>query len=256
MRKRRFTETLRLTGVGFSLLYWLAACGAAYGAQEPLEVPLRHIERAHRNDVRSILENRTLVRLLPSRTFRSDSTTYVYLIDNLPLSSRLADLLGFGSYRVEEMEDGRLHGWDFSGIEGDFWLVYSNPGGRIYRGVGTYDSWFTPKISAKILLVVEYRKIAAADPESEPGVMYTRVDIYVSTNRFVAYLMDFMGKVTDRKLSQLVSSAQYTSEKLSSSPLEVWDKMISSGLFTPEELESFRRTMTPAASSGEATSPR
>jgi hypothetical protein len=270
--RRILTEALRTCGAGFSVCrrlgrrrrYVLAAAAAglslllfldvASHAREPLDVPFRRIGREHRKEARSIMEDANLVRRLPGRAFRADSAVYVYLLDNLPLSSRLADALDFGSYRVEQMEDGRLRGYDFSGVEGDFWLIHSRPGVRIYRGTGSYDSWFTPKISGRVLMVVEFRKIPAADPESEPGVIQTTLDAYVSTNRLVGFLMEFMGQVTDKKLSQLVGVAQLTSEKLSSDPQGVWEKMNSSGLFTPEELEDFRKTVLSGAGDRDPTS--
>lgn len=267
MTKRPYAEALRSSGVGFSVfaaawlwrivppcpqrrhrilaaaligLSLLALWGGELRAREPLEVPLRRISREHRNEVRSILESPTLVRRLPRTAFFADSATYVYLLDNLPLSSRLSDLLEYGHYRVEQMPDGSLHGWDFSGIEGDFWLVHSSPTMRIYRGKGSYDSWLLPKVSGTVLMVVSYRKIPPADPESHPGVMETTLDVYVVTNRIVGFLMEVMGQVTDRKLSQLLTAAQLTSRELSLDPQGVWQKMDSSPLFTREELEDLR----------------
>jgi hypothetical protein len=264
-----FTRTLRSSGAGFSVapgpcgaprtrprrigacaalataLALLLFAAAASGARDPLEVPLHRISREHRTEVRSIIEGATLVRRLPARAFRAEERTYIYLLDNLPLSSRLADLLDFGRYRVVEMEGGRLHGWDFSGIKGDFWLVHSSPRSRIYRGVGSYDSWLTPKITGRVLLVVGFRNIPAADAGSEPGVMETTLDVYVSTNRLVSYLMEIMGRVADTKLSQLITSAQLTSERLSEDPRAVLRKMESSSLFSPEEMESLRGAVTP-----------
>lgn len=251
MRTRLFIDALRLTGVGLSFLLALGPVSAVAtpASERPLDVPLPRIERAHRNAVRSMMESPTLVRRMPARSFHSDKKTYVYLIDNLPLSSRLSDLLGYGSYRVTALENGRFHGEDFRGIKGDFWLVYSDPNKRIYLGKGAYDTWYIPRISAKILLVAEFT-------ETGPGEMATRVDIYVSTNRLVGYLMDFMGRVTDEKLSQLITSAQYTSQELSSDPRGVWGKMTSSDLFTPEEFEDCRDAILMRAGEPEAATPR
>jgi hypothetical protein len=295
-----FTKAPRLTGVGLLLLR--AACvlvaiavagesaaapaagrgtgtGSERAAVSPIEIPLPRISRRFRTEARMLIDSPTVVRRLPARRFIADKKTYEYLLDHLPVASRLSDLLGYGYYRVVQEEDGRLHGQDYQGVEGDVWLIYSAPNKRIYIGEGSYDTWYTPKISAKVLLAVEYTvigaggghgggtdgkagaraggaagaergastRVRAGSPEGSrralPPPIVTRVDIYVQTSRLVGYLMELLGQVTDKKLSQLVSSAQFTSQELSRRPDKVWNKMKESGMFTPEELEDVRRTL-------------
>lgn len=216
------------------------------------------------------MDSPTLVRRLPTRFFASDRFTYEYLLDHLQLASKLSGLLGYGAYRVVRMESGRFRGQDFRGVDGHFWEVHSGSGKRVYLGEGSYDTWYTPKITARVLLVADYWETSPASdpvPAEGPGggaespaatamgntqgdrsgrteggdsEMATRIDIYVSTNRLVGYLMELLGTVTDKKLSRLVSSAQHTSERVSENPREVWELMKSAKAFTAEEIESFR----------------
>jgi hypothetical protein len=242
-------------------------------SESPIEIPLPRIGRKFRTQARLLIDSPTVFRRLPARRFIADKRTFDYLLDHLPVASRLSDILGYGYYRVVQEEDGRFHARDFQGVEGDIWLIYSDPNKRVYLGEGSYDTWYTPKISAEVLLAVEYgvvgadgrRRGAEAEggrggaggraparvreglPERShrvpPPPIVTRVDIYVQTSRLVGYLMELLGQVTDKKLSQLVSSAQRTSQELSRRPERVWAMMKESGMFTPEELEDVRRAL-------------
>lgn len=297
MKIRSFTRAPRLIGVGLLLL--CAACALAWArpapeaaaraagggaalaserpSQRPIEIPLIHISRRFRNQARALLDSPTVTRRLPTKLFIADLKTYEYLLDHLPVASKLSGLLGYGRYRIVHVDDDHFRGRDFSGVTGDVWLIYSGPNKRVYLGEGSYDTWYTPKISAKVLLAVEYHVVGDAgrrggtespSPSSEgspsagegaaqrmrvrppgrpgggpPPPIATRVDIYVQTNRLVGYLMELLGQVTDKKLSELVSSAQYTSQELSRRPDRVWNRMKASGMFTPEELEDLRREL-------------
>lgn len=286
-----YIRALRLSGVGLLLICSAVGALMPQGAgragpssERPLEVPLHSIDREFRSDARALMDSPTLVRRLPTRFFASDRFTYEYLLEHLPLASKLSLLLDYGAYRVVRMENGRLHGRDFSGVEGDFWEVLSGSGKRVYLGEGSYDTWYTPKITARVLLVADYWEISSASdadpaevhgggaegsaatgmgnaaggrsesPEGGNAEMATRIDIYVSTNRLVGYLMELLGTVTDKKLSQLVSSAQRTSERVSENPRQVWGLMKSSEAFTAEEIASFREIfLGESAREGEAT---
>jgi hypothetical protein len=231
--------------------------GSERPSESPIEIPLPRIGRRFRTEARTLLDSPTVVRRLPARRFIADKRTYDYLLDHLSVASRLSGVLGYGYYRLVQEEDGRFHGWDHRGVEGDVWLIYSDPNERVYIGEGSYDTWYTPKISAKVLLAVRYSVVGAGTagsgsaPRARAGApgraplppIVTRVDIYVQTSRLVGYLMELLGQVTDKKLAQLVSSAQYTSQALSRDPERVWNRMKRSGKFTPEELEDVRRTL-------------
>jgi hypothetical protein len=251
-RLRRWA--LRSTCVGLLLLAAMPVCSS----ERPISVPFQLIDRLHRTEVRKLVDDPTILRRLPARLFRTDRHTYQYLLDHLPLSSKLSGLLGFGGYRVKELEGGRLHGDDGRGVTGDFWVVYGDSTKRVFLGEGSYDSWFTPKVSGKVVMVVEYKEVPFGSKAAEgPGpTMATRVDVYVRTNRVVGYILDFLGRTADKKLTKLISSAQLTSEKLSSEPRKVWGMMISSGRFAPGELESFRSAIMTPAPAGDASPDR
>ncbi len=209
------------------------------------------IEREYRTEARSLIDSPTVVRRLPAKNFSADRKTYEYLLDNLPISSKLSELYGFGSYKVRYLEGGLYHGEDYTGVEGDFRPICSGPGKRVYMGEGSYDAWYIPKITAEALLVVEYSGTGTGDSRR----MRTRVDIYVRTNKIVGYLMELMGEVTDKKLSQLVSSAQRTSQLVARDPRGIWKRMKSSGKFTRGELESYRSTLLTDGTDSTAFSP-
>jgi hypothetical protein len=222
----------------------LAADPALAGNQR-IDIPFQLIDRRFRRNVRALVDSPTITRRLPPKVFHTDRKTYEYLLDDLPLSSKLSTLLGFGRYAVTEREEGCLHGDDGHGVSGDFWLAYSDPAKRIYFGVGSFHSWFFPKVSGEVVLAVQFQEVAGGPPrgQRQSPAMVSRVDVYLRTNRLVGYIIDFLGQTADKKLTKLISSAQLTSEKLSSEPHEVWGAMTSSGLFAPGELESFEEAI-------------
>jgi hypothetical protein len=234
-----------LTGVGLFLL----VAGTSAARERPIVVPFRQIDREYRTGASALVDDPTILRRLPVKVFRADRRTYEYLLDHLPLSSKLSGLLGFGRYRVTELEGGRLHGDDRRGVSGDFRLIYADAAKRIFMGEGSFDPWFLPKVTGRVLMVVEYKNVPISDDgiDGRGSGMATRVDVYLKTNKFVGYIIDLLGETADRKLTKLISSAQLTSEKISKDPHEVWGMMNSSGLFDPEELESFRTSVLSTA---------
>jgi len=249
MMFRLLQRALRLTGVGLFLL----VAGTSTARERPIDVPFPQIDHEYRSDAAALVDDPTILRRLPVKVFHADRGTYEYLLDHLPLSSKLSGLLGFGRYRVTELEGGRLHGEDRRGVSGDFRLVYADAAKRIFLGEGSFDPWFLPKISGRVLMAVEYKSVPIAGGETGGGGsgMATRVDVYLKTNKLVGYIIDLLGETADKKLTKLISSAQLTSEKISRDPREVWGMMTSSGLFGPEELESFSAAVLPAARSDE-----
>ena len=242
-------RALRLTGVGLLLL----VTSPADARERPIDIPFGKIDGEYGADARALVDNPTILRRIPVKVFRTDRRTYEYLLDHLPLSSKLSGLLGFGRYRVTELEGGLLHGDDRRGVSGDFRAVYADAAKRIFLGEGSFDPWYLPKVSGRVLMVVEYKDVPIANDETGTGGsgMATRVDVYLKTNKLVGYIIDLLGETADKKLTKLISSAQFTSEKISKDPNEVWGMMTSSDLFGPEELESFRTAVLSNAGSGE-----
>jgi hypothetical protein len=167
---------------------WLRPAGAQGAPLKPDDaalIPLAAIGEAQREDVRFVAARRSWRRSVETEAFASTPEVYRFILDALPLASRLTRALGIDDYIIEERHGGRIFGDDRRGLSGVFDLVYRDLRKRIYYGEGTYDGAILPKLKGRSVLVLEY---AAVGLQGQT-LMQNRLTAYVRVENRAARIL-------------------------------------------------------------------
>jgi hypothetical protein len=247
---RRLLQALSMFGL-VVLLPLSGFCREA--AFEPADY--EKIPPEYRDKVRSVVRFPTVYKKKPVPSFESDMLTHAFLLNDLPLASKLARSARISKYVVEQESSG-LAVTDKAGLEGMLYPVYEEPGRHLFYGEGSCDVRFLPKLSGKGVMEVAFKR-------TDDGKVENRVRVWIKLDSKVfsvvgKLLFPLVGKAMNKKTGALGGAAKKLSERLYSEPEKLYETLEKSGLATDDELDKLKRFLEgrSAASPSPAPPPR
>ncbi len=178
--------------------------------------------------------------------FKSSLPTYEFLLEELPLASKISRAADIATYVVEPRDNG-FHVDDQVGLCGMLYPLHQEPGLRIFYAEGTADASFLPTLSGRGVMEIRFC-------QSDAGFVENSVTIWLQLDNRVLRLVTkvvwpLVGRLVRRKTSTLERAARELSERLHSEPEKLCRYLEKSGLASAEELAKLRRLLsTPNAS--------
>jgi len=230
---RRLLQALFVFGL-VALLPFSGFC------KEPAFQPADYekIPPLYRDKVRSVVRFPTVYKKAPVPLFESDMLTHAFLLNDLPLASKLARSARISKYVVEQEPSG-LAVTDKAGVEGMLYPIYEEPGRRLFYAEGSCDVRFLPKLSGKGVMEIAFKR-------TDDGKVENRVKVWIKLDSKVfgvvgKLLFPLVGKVMNKKTGSLGAAAKKLSEQLYSEPEKLYEALEKSGLATDDELDKLRR---------------
>ena len=199
-------------------------------------------DEAQAKKVKAVVDHRTFRHSIADTRFQSDSRTFNYLLDRMPMTTAIMREMGLEKYEITSCPDGTMKCDDKEGVIGTMETAYTANDKRVYYGDGTFDAPLLGKIRGESVVVLDY-------VQQEPGVMANTVTIFIRVHSFFAPIMKLFspaikGMVT-RKSASLMGASMKLSEKLTCDPEAVYDKIQDSEIITPGELSDFKKAFLP-----------
>jgi hypothetical protein len=136
-------------------------------------VPLSSMTESNRALVQPVIEQSTLRRDYPAKTFRGHREQFEFLMDHFAACSALSEALGLIRYRVVEDDPDRVVGDDGEGGRGHIQQVYCAEGQRIYYVDGSQQGVLQAHGSG--VVVVQFTQ-ATPDTIEYTGQMLVKID--------------------------------------------------------------------------------
>ena len=168
---------------------------------------------------------------------------FEYLLDHPEFASHVTRALKAARYRIWR-EGGSLWLDDGWGVKGTFSVAYAEPGLRLMRAQGAYQS-VLPDIKGRAVVVLAYR--FQPGPQGRPQVATTLTSFVQIDNSFIRAIGRMGGplvqKKADREALQLLRVFAKVSRAIEDNPTHVITHLRERGDVPRPELEQFRKLL-------------
>ncbi|MGH7384339.1 MAG: hypothetical protein ACREKG_04090 [Candidatus Rokuibacteriota bacterium] len=168
---------------------------------------------------------------------------FEYLLDHPEFASHVTRALKAARYKIWR-EGGSLWLDDGWGVRGTFALAYSEPGLRLMRAQGAYQS-VLPDIKGRAVVALAYKFQPA--PQGRQQIV-TTLTAFVQIDSAVVRTIGKMGgplvqKKADREARQLLRVFSKVSRAIESNPVDVYARLRARPDVPKQELEEFRKLL-------------
>lgn len=168
---------------------------------------------------------------------------FEYLLDHPEFASHVTRALKAARYKIWR-EGGSLWLDDGWGVRGTFALAYAEPGLRLMRAQGAYQS-VLPDIKGRAVVALAYKFQPA--PQGRQQIV-TTLTAFVQIDSAVVRTIGKMGgplvqKKADREARQLLRVFSKVSRAIESNPVDVYTRLRARPDVPKQELEEFRKLL-------------
>lgn len=218
-----------------ALCLWALPCWS----QDQL-IPFHKIDAERRSMVEDVYYAPTVRILKNPEQVDCELTTLTWVLDRLPLASRLAQALDLGDYGVvaNPEEEGAVDIDDREGALATMRVVYQQPDIRVYLANGSLESRALPTVDGTGLIVLYYDE-AYEGPglEAELSVFFRLKSdfLHLVTRAFT----DQLERELNRRLVRLIRAALRLAENIEKDPEGVFARLQAVEGVEAAELEAF-----------------
>jgi len=194
-------------------------------------------KKADAKKVREVVDHYTLTHSTPEKPFNTTSRTFNFLLDHMPLTTAIMRELDLEKYVITVREDGTMMSDDNDGVVGTFEPVFCTKSRRVLYGDGTFSAGLLGDIRGESVVVIDY-------VEDGPAVKCATA-VYVKVHGFFAPFVRLASPIirgmVSRKSASILTASMALSEKLTTDPDSVYEKIRKSDQITPEDMVEFRK---------------
>lgn len=233
----------------------------ATGSREAREdairgIPFDRFDPEVGREVRTVIDNASIFRRLPTQSVRCDPELYDFLIDHPDATVDLWQLLGMSKMSLVRSGDDLYEMDDGQGTTGQVRIVYRNPDTRVFYCTGGYEGkLFHRRVNGRCVLVL--RTGYAREPSGE-WLISSRLDTFIAIEQVGAAVLaktfkPLVGKVIDHNFIEAMAfagSLSKTAEVNPAATIALSDRMRH---VTPDEQRQLAELLSAIGAAAEQT---
>ena len=210
---------IRLLAIMLTCLF-AVGCKGCTGKKRSTEIPWEKIKEEERKTAESIVKNHTVFYPFKDVVFKGNTDINNFLLDRIPLAAKIARRLRIAKYYAKNLPNGRIEAWDGRDLKTIVYEISRENGRRVFYIEGRYHGSTFKNLTGKGVLVWKYRDLPS-------GRVHNSAFLYVYLDQkplrsIGKILKPFLGRLINRKLSEIVSVVQKVGVMIANNPRRVY----------------------------------